>query len=89
MGNNKKQKNNVPFANEIKKIKEEFKQMIDNMSDKDFMEMLSILAFGSENFEDDDWCYDEGWEDEAERFYNQGNIDSNNYNLIDDDNLPL
>lgn len=89
MSNNKKQKNNVPFANEIKKIKEEFKQMIDKMSDKDFMDMLSLLAYGSEDFEDDDWCCDEGWEDEAERFYNQGNIDSNNFNFIDDDNLPL
>ena len=89
MSNNKKQKNNFPFANEIKRIKEEFKQMIDKMSDEDFMEMISFLAFSSENIEDSDWCCDEGWEDEAERFYNQGNIDSNNFNFIDDDNLPL
>lgn len=85
--NNKK--NNFPFSNEIKKIKDEFKQMIDKMSDKDFMEMVSFLAFDYENFEYDDWCCDEGWEDEAEKFYKQGNIDSNNFNFIDDDNLPL
>ena len=89
MSNNKNQKNNFPFSNEIKKIKEEFKQTIDKMSDEDFIEMLSFLAFGYENVEDDNCCCDEGWEDKAEKFYNQGNIDSNNLNFIDDDNLPL
>lgn len=59
--------------------------MIDKMSDQDFMHMISFLAFSCEDLEDDDWCSDEGWEDKAEKFYNQGN----NFNLFDDENLPF
>ena len=72
---------NLPFANEIKK-------MIDSMPDEEFLDFISFLMFSSEDFEDEDWTFDEEWEDEAEKFYNQGDNKSNNCNL-DDDNLPL
>ena len=87
---NKKTNNNIqnfPFANEIKQLKENFKRSIDEMPDEDFIDMISYLMFSSEDFEDEDWTFDEEWEDEAEKFYNQGNNTSNN-NLNDDD-LPF
>ena len=86
---NKKNKNtqNFPFANEIKQLKENFKRLIDEMPDKDFIDMISFLMFSSEDFEDEYWSFDEEWEDEAEKFYNQGNnISNNNFN---DDDLPF
>lgn len=79
---------NLPFANEIKQMKDEFKKMIDSMPDEEFLDFISFLMFSSEDFEDEDWTFDEEWEDEAEKFYNQGDNKSNNCNL-DDDNLPL
>ena len=62
--------------------------MIDSMPDEEFLDFISFLMFSSEDFEDEDWTFDEEWEDEAEKFYNQGDNKSNNCNL-DDDNLPL
>lgn len=88
MSNKNNSKNNFPFSNEIKKMKNEFKKMIDEMSDDDFIDLISFLAYSSDDFEDEDWTFDEGWEDEAEKFYNQGNNKSNNLNL-NDDNLPF
>lgn len=84
--NKKPNKNiqNFPFANEIKQLKENFKRSIDEMPDEDFIDMISYLMFSSEDFEDEDWTFDEEWEDKAEKFYNQGNITSNN-NFNDDD----
>lgn len=69
-------------------MKDDFKKMIDEMSDDDFIDMISFLSYNSEDFEDEDWTFDEEWKDEAEKFYNQGNNNSNNFNL-DDDNLPF
>lgn len=88
MSNKKNNKNNLPFANEVKQMKDEFKKMIDTMSDDDFLDLVSFLMFSSEDFEDEDWTFDEEWEDEAEKFYNQGNNESNNSNL-NDDTLPF
>lgn len=87
--NNKNSKKQIPFANEIKAMKDAFKKSIDDMPDEDFLDLVSFLMFSSENFEDEDWTFDEEWEDEAEKFYNQRNNKSNNYNLINEDNLPL
>ena len=87
--NNKNSKKQIPFANEIKALKDAFKKSVDEMSDEDFLDLVSFLMFSAENFEDEDWTFDEEWEDEAEKFYNQGNNKSNNDNLINDDNLPL
>lgn len=87
--NKKPNKNiqNFPFANEVKQLKENFKRSIDEMPDEDFIDMISYLMFGSEDFEDEDWTFDEEWEDEAEKFYNQGNTASNND--FNDDDLPF
>lgn len=89
--NNNKSKinnNNFPFSNGVKKLKDEFKKMVDEMSDDDFIDMVSFLMYSSEDFEDEDWTFDEEWENEAEKFYNQGINKSSNFNL-DDDNLPF
>ncbi len=85
---NKKNNKNYPFSNEVKKFKEEFKQLIDTMPDDDFMDMMSILMIESEDLNDDFWNYDEGWEDEAEKFYNHTNNTAIN-NLINDEDLPF
>lgn len=53
------------------------------MSDDDFMDMMSILMIESEDINDDFWNYDESWEDEAEKFYNQNNNNEIN-NLFND-----
>lgn len=84
MSNKKSNKNNLPFASEVKQMKDEFKKMIDTMSDDDFLDLVSFLMFSSEDFEDEDWTFDEEWEDEAEEFYNQESNESNNSNLNDD-----
>ena len=86
---NKNSKKQIPFANEIKSMKDAFKKSIDAMPDEDFLDLVSFLMFSTENFEDEDWTFDEDWEDEAEKFYNQGNNKSNNDNLINDDDLPF
>lgn len=88
MSNKKNNNNNFPFANGIKKLKDEFKKMVDEMPDEEFIDMVSFLMHSTDDFEDE-WDMDEEWEDEAEKFYNQGNNESNNFNLIDDDNLPF
>lgn len=63
------------------------KRSIDEMPDEDFIDMISYLMFSSEDFEDEDWTFDEEWEEEAEKFYNQGNTTSNND--FNDDDLPF
>lgn len=78
MSNKKSNKNNLPFASEVKQMKDEFKKIIDTMSDDEFLDLVSFLMFSSEDFEDEDWTFDEEWEDEAEEFYNQRNNKSNN-----------
>ena len=87
MSNKKSNKNNLPFANEIKQMKDEFKKLIDSMSDEEFLDLISFLMFSSEDFEDEDWTFDEEWEDEAEEFYNQRNNTSNND--FHDEDLPF
>ena len=51
----------LPFANETKKLKNDFKRMIDQMPDEDFIDMVFFLM-GSE-FEED---FEEEFEDELE-----------------------
>ena len=87
--NNKNSKKQIPFANEIKAMKDAFKKSVDEMPDEDFLDLVSFLMFSAENFEDEDWTFDEEWEDEAEKFYNQRNNKSNNDNLINEDDLPF
>ena len=78
MSNKKSSKNkknsNFPFAN-------------DEMPDDDFLDMISFLTFSFDDI-DEMWAEDEGWEDEAEKFYNKG--ENNIYNFqIDDDSIPF
>lgn len=87
MSNKKSNKNNLPFASEVKQMKDEFKKIIDTMSDNEFLDLVSFLMFSSEDFEDEDWTFDEEWEDEAEKFYNQRNNKSNNN--FNDEDLPF
>lgn len=84
----KNNKNKYPFANEVKEMKDNFKKMIDSMSDADFLNFIEYLNYCSqlpdEDFNEELWSGDEGWEDEAAKFYG--------YNLDDiqeDDSLPF
>ena len=49
----------LPFANETKKLKNDFKKMIDEMPDEEFIDMMFFLI--SSDFEED---FDEGFEDD-------------------------
>ena len=88
-----KNNNKYPFANEVKEMKDNFKRMIDSMSDADFLDFLDYInsianSFDDyEDYEDYDeelWSGDEDWEDEAAKFYgyNPGEIQ-------EDDGLPF
>ena len=88
MSNKKSKKNNkFPFANEIQLMKSEFKNIIDSMSDDEFLDLISFLSLCSDDIEDEDWTFDEEWEDEAEKFYNNRN--NNSINFDEDDSLPF
>ena len=83
-----KNDNKYPFANEIKKMKDNFKKMIDSMPDADFLDFLDCInsladSFG-DDYDEDLWYGDEGWEDEAAKFYGYNPDD-----IEDDDSLPL
>ena len=88
MSNNKRtknQSNNFPFANEIKKAKDEFKKM----TDEEFLDFYIYMMQFKDDLEDEILNYYEGWEDEAEKFYHSNNED-NIYNLpFNDNDLPL
>ena len=56
-----KDKKVLPFANEVKKIKYDFKKMIDEMPDEDFLDMLFFLM--ESGYEED---FDEEFEDDFE-----------------------
>lgn len=84
----KNNKNKYPFANEVKEMKDNFKKMIDSMSDADFLDFIDMINTMADSFDDnyDDelWSGDEGWEDEAAKFYGYNPDD-----IEDDDSLPL
>ncbi len=58
--------NNYPFANEIKHAKHEFKKMIDQMSDEEFIDfnMLFFEFLDDVGYLDDD--YDEDFYDDID-----------------------
>ena len=91
--NNKDDNHNFPFNNEISLAKHHFKQMIDEMPDDVFAEFcLSLEAYfgiGDEEWIQEQWAIDEGWEDDAEAFYKHYNNSSENSTLFDDDTLPF
>ena len=85
--NRNNKKSNYPFANEVKEMKDNFKNMIDSMSDADFLDFIEFINSCTESFEEiDDELYvgDEGWEDEAAKFYGY-----NPDEIIQDDTLPF
>ena len=88
MKNNKNNKNKYPFANEVKEMKDNFKRMIDSMSDDEFLDFIEYINACTEIFDEDYdeeiWSGDEGWEDEAAKFYGYNPDDIN-----DDDSLPF
>jgi hypothetical protein len=87
--NPKTQKQNFPFASEIKMMKADFKNKIDKMSDEEFIDFISFLMFSSEAFDDEEWTLDEEWEDEAEEFYSKKDNKSNNIVQFNNDDLPF
>lgn len=84
----KNNKNSFPYSNELKRAREEFKKMIDEMSDEEFLDFSFLLMQFTEDFEDE-WAEDEGWEDEAEKFYNQGHNNISNFPTTENDDLPF
>lgn len=83
--NDKQNKN--PFANEVKEMKDNFKKMIDSMSDADFLDFIEFINSCTETFEEYDedlYIGDEGWEDEAAKFYGY-----NPDEIVPDDTLPF
>ena len=84
----KNNKNKYPFANQVKEMKDNFKKMIDSMSDADFLDFIeyinSCTEIFDEDYDEDLWSGDEGWEDEAAKFYGYNPED-----IKDDDTLPF
>ena len=81
-------KNKYPFANEVKEMKDNFKRMIDSMSDDEFLDFIEYINacanISNEDYDEELWIGDEGWEDEAAKFYGY-----NPDEIEDDDSLPL
>lgn len=81
-------KMNYPFSNEIKQLKEEYKKMIDQMPDDEFIQYMYSISSMNEISEDDYeemWAEDEGWEDEAAKFYGYNANDEQ----FDNEDLPF
>ena len=53
MKNNKNNKNKYPFANEVKEMKDNFKRMIDSMSDDEFLDFIEYINACTEIFDED------------------------------------
>lgn len=84
----KKNKSKYPFANEVKEMKDNFKRMIDSMSDDEFLNFIEYInactEISDEDYDEELWSGDEGWEDEAAKFYGYNPND-----VEDDDSLPF
>ena len=84
----KSNKNKYPFANEVKEMKDNFKRMIDSMSDDEFLDFIEYInactEISDEDYDEELWSSDEGWEDEAAKFYGYNPDDIEN-----DDSLPF
>lgn len=80
--------NKYPFANEVKEMKDNFKRMIDSMSDDEFLNFIeyinSCTNISDEDYDEELWTGDEGWEDEAAKFYGYNPDD-----IKEDDSLPF
>lgn len=84
----KSNKNKYPFADEVKEMKDNFKKMIDSMSDDEFLDFIEYInactEISDEDYDKELWSSDEGWEDEAAKFYGYNPDDIEN-----DDSLPF
>ena len=84
----KNNKNKYPFANEIKEMKDNFKRMIDSMYDDDFLNFIEYInacaEMSDEDYDEELWSDDEGWEDEAAKFYGYNLKD-----IEDDESIPF
>lgn len=84
----KNNNNKYPFANEVKKMKDNFKRMIDSMSDDEFLNFIEYINtcsdISDEDYDEELWTGDEGWEDEAAKFYGYNPDD-----IEDDESLPF
>lgn len=84
----KSNKNKYSFANEVKEMKDNFKKMIDSMSDDEFLDFIEYInactEISDEDYDKELWSSDEGWEDEAAKFYGYNPDDIQN-----DDSLPF
>ena len=67
-------------------MKEEFKKIIDEMPDEEFLDFSFALLEFVGDF-DADWIEDEGWEDEAEKFYNNEKNNISNFPTENNDLL--
>lgn len=69
-------------------MKDNFKRMIDSMSDDEFLDFIEYInactEIYDENYDEELWAGDEGWEDEAAKFYGYNPND-----IEDDDSLPF
>lgn len=83
-----KNNNKYPFANEVKRMKNNFKKMIDSMPDDDFLDFIEYInacvEMSDEDYDEELWSNDEGWEDETAKFYGYNFKD-----IEDDDSLPF
>lgn len=84
----KNNNNKYPFANKVKEMKDNFKRMIDSMSDDEFLNFIEYINacsdISDEDYAEELWTGDEGWEDEAAKFYGYNPDD-----IKDDDSLPF
>lgn len=84
----KNNKNKYPFANEVMEMKNNFKRMVDFISDDEFLNFIEYInacdEISSEDYDKELWPFDEGWEDEAAKFYGYNPDD-----IEDNDSLPF
>lgn len=89
---NNRNNNNFPYNNPISKAKDEFKKMIDDMPVEvfiDFCMFIDSFFNMDEEWIEEQWELDEGWEDEAEAFYNHYDNTDEDLTLFDEDSLPF
>lgn len=89
MGRKKYNNKNFPYADFIQKLKEEFKASIDELSDEEFLDLITFLMFSSDDFDEDELLDDDLEDDEDfDIFYDEPELDFRKHHL-DDDSLPF
>ncbi len=85
--NNNKQSNFL-FSNEIKRMKDSFKKMIDKMSDEEFLEMTLFLMTCSDGYIED-FDEDEELDYQEEKFSSNRKNNISNFPITENDNVPF